>query len=141
MNPRLALMFVGAVLVLVANLVGEDSDVSRIAQANAGAGEAAAPDDAGNPDGFADDSEVGPLLDPEEYDESVQQAARMAAAVPDQPEIGEFSPDDAEVADTTRLAMSDRAVGPLSKFAWLPVRDTSGLQPGEVRVDFNPRLR
>lgn len=140
MNPRIAIMFVCAVLLIVGNMVSKDGDVSRIAKAKGQVDTPALAEAAGNPDGFADDSEVGPLTDPEDLDESLQQAERLAAQQ-NQPEIGEFSLERAEVSEVTLLARSERAIGPLSKVAWLPLQDTSGLKPGEVRTDFNPRLR
>ncbi|UIP08044.1 hypothetical protein LY632_06530 [Erythrobacter sp. SDW2] len=140
MSPRIAILFVCAVLLIVGNMVGKDGDVSRIAKANGQVDPEALAEAAGNPDGFADDSEVGPLADPDELDESLQQAERLAA-MQEQPEIGEFSLAQAEVSEATRLARSDRAIGPLSKVAWLPLQDTSGMKPGEVRTDFDPRLR
>lgn len=138
MNPRMALLFVGSVLLIVANMVGEDSDVARIAKARKQDNTAVA-EQAGNADGFADDSEIGPLVAEEEIDEASQQAERLAMA--EQPEIEDFSWDKAGDSASEESATKAEAQRPERDAKGLPVRDLSGLKPGEVRTDFDPRLQ
>lgn len=139
MNPRMALLFVCAVLLVVANMVGEGSDVARIAERGKKPTLAQAQSEAGNPDGFADDSEVGPQPEPEELDEEFQQSLRLTAQ--EQPAIGEFSLAQAQLPRTVSAGGVELAVGPLSEVPGMPLHDRSGMKPGEVRTDFNPRLR
>lgn len=139
MNPRIALLFVCAVLLLVANMVGEGSDVARIAEAGKKDSLANAERKAGNPDGFADDSEIGPQPDAEELDETSQQRVVQLAKA-EQPEIGVFSLDQSQMPRKLSATGEELAVGPLSNDPTLPLHDRSGLAPGEVRTNFNTRL-
>jgi hypothetical protein len=126
-------MFTLAVCLVVAQMVGEGSDVDRIAKRSQ-TESAADEEQGGNPDGFADDSEIGPEGYPDDVDETAQQVD--TGVLPNQPEIEDFSAeetDPASIKGVTRRRARD-ANG-------LLIRDNNGLKPGEETNNFDPRLR
>ena len=131
MNPRTALMFAAAILLIVANVVEKDSSVSQIAEMNQGelrerAGTVA------DMSGFTPEDEIGPQeAAADRLDESDGRPNRTKETV----EIADFSweestPNAPSIGEDLEEEDDRETLGDTDK---------SGRKPGDTDLNFDPR--
>ena len=130
MTSRTALMMALAILLIVANVMGQEGQVSQIAAKDT-AKLRDNMEQMSDMDGFTSEEKIGPQLSEEERSEEEQQAEAMAAANAGQPQIGEFSWEKGDGGEEETPSRRARVEMPAHH----------KMAPGEVREDFNPTIR